>query len=74
MSTTDNAVTYQIRNDNDIANSITFCAGSNEEMLKISPGGFWVRGEKIKQDDSEAEIVYNAFRAWLTWQQMNGFK
>jgi hypothetical protein len=74
MSTMDDAVTYQFRNDNDIANSITFCAGSNEEMLKISPTGFWVRGEKIKQDDSEAEIVYNAFKAWLTWQQMNGFK
>jgi hypothetical protein len=44
-------------------------AGS-EEMLKIGPDGFWVRGVKVKQDDKEAEIVYNAMKEFLTWSQL----
>ena len=41
------------------------------EMLRVSPEGFWVRGQKVAQDDREAEIVYNAFKAWMTWAQLN---
>jgi hypothetical protein len=37
----------------------------DEEMLKIEPSGFWVRGQLVKQDDREAEIVYNSFKQWL---------
>ncbi len=51
-------------------NTITCFAGS-EEMLKISHDGFWVRGQKVAQDDKEAQIVYNAFKAWMTWAQLN---
>jgi len=41
------------------------------EMLKVSPAGFWVRGVKVAQDDREAQTVYNAFKAWMTWAQLN---
>ena len=53
-------------------NTITFCTGNpNTEMLKVSPEGFWVRGMKVTQDDKEAEIVYNAFKAWMMWAKLN---
>ena len=41
------------------------------EMLRVSPEGFWVRGVKIEQDDNEAQIVYNAFKSWMAWAQLN---
>jgi hypothetical protein len=41
------------------------------EMLKIGPEGFWVRGVKVAQDEREAEAVYNAFKQWLVWSEMN---
>jgi hypothetical protein len=53
-------------------NTITFHAGNtNNEMLRVSPKGFWVRGVKVEQDDKEAEVVYNAFKQWLVWSEMN---
>jgi hypothetical protein len=51
-------------------NTITCMAGTIE-MLKIGPDGFWVRGVKVKQDDKEAEIVYNAFKQFLVWAELN---
>jgi hypothetical protein len=42
-----------------------------EEMLRVSPEGFWVRGVKVDQDDNEAQVVYNAFKAWMSWAQLN---
>lgn len=60
---------YTVRSDTQ-PNTTTFhCSG--EEMLKFSDKGFWVRGVKVEQDDKEAEIVYNAFKQWLTWAQLN---
>ena len=53
-------------------NTTTFLCGESE-MLKFNDKEFWVRGVKVKQDDKEAEAVYNAFKAWLTWQQLNGY-
>ena len=51
-------------------NSVTFiCKG--DEMLRLSPDGFFVRGKKVKVDDKEALSVYNSFKEWLTWQQLN---
>ena len=52
------------------SNTIT-CLAGGEEMLRVSPDGFWVRGVKVKQDDREAETVYNAFKAWMTWAKLN---
>lgn len=41
------------------------------EMLRVTPEGFWVRGAPVKQDDTEAQVVYNAFKAWMVWAQLN---
>ena len=51
-------------------NNIT-CLAGGAEMLRVSPDGFWVRGVKVQQDDNEAEIVYNAFKSWMSWAQLN---
>lgn len=40
-------------------------------MLKVGKDGFWVRGVKVEQDDKEAEKVYNAFRQWIVWSELN---
>jgi len=45
--------------------AIAFNAGSDQEMLKISKDGFYVRGVKIEQDEKEAETVYKAFKRWM---------
>ena len=47
------------------------CMAGGTEMLKIGPDGFWVRGIKVAQDDKEAETVYNAFKQFLTWAELN---
>jgi hypothetical protein len=54
----------------DDPNTVTFFS-AGVEVLKLSDKGFWVRGKKIRQDDREAQIVYNSFKEWLTWQQLN---
>jgi hypothetical protein len=52
--------------------TITFQTGNpSTEMLKVGKDGFWVRGVKVDQDDKEAEKVYNAFRAWMVWSELN---
>jgi len=50
-------------------NNIAFNAGGDavNEMLRITPEGFYVRGVKLEQDEHEAKLVYDAFRAWMTW-------
>lgn len=44
---------------------------ATSEMLRVERDGFYVRGVKIKQDETEAEKVYNAFHQWLTWATLN---
>jgi hypothetical protein len=50
-------------------NNIT-CLAGGEEMLRVGPDGFWVRGIKVEQGPGEAQAVYNAFKEWMTWQQL----
>ena len=50
---------------------IVLHAGSDDEMLRISTDGFYVRGVKVPADEHEALTVYNAFRAWMTWAALN---
>lgn len=53
-------------------NTITFNAGTpSTEMLKVGPNGFWVRGVKVEQDEQEAKRVYEAFKAWMMWAELN---
>ena len=51
-------------------NAVTFLSGG-VEVLKCSDKGFWVRGQLVEQDDKEAQTVYNSFKEWLIWQQLN---
>jgi hypothetical protein len=46
------------------------CLAGGEEMLRVGPDGFWVRGQKVVQDKHEAEAVYRAFKEFLTWSQL----
>ena len=70
LAVDDAGPTYTFHNDSQYENSITFMS-KGEEMLRCGPNGFWVRGKKIEQDDNEARVVYNSFKEWLTWQQLN---
>ena len=45
--------------------NIVFHQPANIEMIKITPDGFYVRGEKVPQDADEAQAVYNAFLSFL---------
>ena len=51
-------------------NSLTMVAGGTE-MLCVSQDGFYVRGKKVPVDDKEAETVYNAFKQFLVWAELN---
>ena len=50
--------------------AITLMAGTNDEMIRIDKDGFYVRGVRVPADSKEAETVYNAFKQWLTWAQL----
>lgn len=43
---------------------------SGEEMLRVAPDGFYIRGKKVPLDDNEALAVYNSFQQWLSWAQL----
>ena len=45
-------------------NNITFHTGQ-EEMLRVTEDGFYVRGVKVEADEKEAAAVYKAFKAFL---------
>lgn len=65
----DGDVTYVLREEiQDPA--ITMNAQGGDEMIRITNEGFWVRGQRVEQDDKEAEAVYNAFKQWLAWAQL----
>ncbi len=51
-------------------NNVTMIAGGIE-MLRVAQDGFYVRGQKVPADDKEAETVYNAFKQFLVWAEMN---
>ena len=50
-------------------NNITL-NGGGEEMLRVAPDGFYVRGVRVETDDKEAKHVYEAFKQWLTWNTL----
>lgn len=56
-----------IESTSTIDNSNLKFFAEDTEMLRITRDGFYVRGVKLKQDEKEAENVYEAFHQWLTW-------
>ena len=51
-------------------NAISLMMAGQDEMLRITEHGFYVRGKKVPQDDREAAVVYNAFKQWLAWANL----
>jgi hypothetical protein len=47
------------------------CYAGGVEMLRVAEDGFYVRGEKVPADDKEALTVYNAFKQFLVWAELN---
>jgi hypothetical protein len=41
-----------------------------DEMLRVADNGFYVRGVRVPVDDTEALVVYNAFKQWLVYQNL----
>ena len=50
--------------------SVVLEAGGTD-MLRVAPDGFYVRGVKLEQNEQEAQQVYESFKAWLAWAQLN---
>ena len=42
-----------------------FFVSQGVEMLRVSRDGFYVRGVKLEQDESEARLVWEALVEWL---------
>jgi len=54
----------------DYTPTIRFGSVGSTPMLEIKKDGFYVRGVRVNQDEKEAEIVYNAFHQWLTYNTL----
>lgn len=50
-------------------NSIQLNAGA-EEMIRVAPDGFYVRGVRVPADEQESQTVYLAFKQWLAWANL----
>lgn len=61
--------TYEIYKPDPDA-GITMHAQGGDEMIKVTKDGFYVRGVKVPADDKEAETVYNAFKQWMVWANL----
>ena len=47
------------------------CWAGGIEMLRVAQDGFYVRGERVPADEKEAATVYNAFKQFLVWAELN---
>ena len=62
--------TYEIRGYSE-PSSISMTLGSGtDEMIRIAKDGFYVRGVRVPADEQEAETVYQAFKQWLAWANL----
>ncbi len=68
----DNTMSQQPASFRDPVPNNIICLAGSDEMLRIGPDGFWVRGQKVPQDDREALAVYNAFKQWMAWMSLQG--
>jgi hypothetical protein len=48
-----------------LSTSAVFNAG-NKEVLRIAPDGFYVRGVKLEQDETEARRLFDALMAFMS--------
>jgi hypothetical protein len=59
-------VTFELPKNNNVTMIV-----SGNEMLRVAPDGFYVRGTKVPVDDKEAATVYNAFKEFLVWSRLS---
>ena len=55
----------------EVAQNNISCWAGGVEMLRVAQDGFYVRGVRVPADDKEAETVYNAFKQFLVWSELN---
>jgi hypothetical protein len=48
------------------SNNIIFFAKDSTEMIRIAPDGFYVRGVKLEQDETEARQLFDALMGFLS--------
>lgn len=66
-SNSDQNVEYKLHEPE--PNAITFNTGT-DEMIRVDKDGFYVRGVRVPVDEHEALTVYNAFKQWLAWANL----
>lgn len=54
------------------SSAIAFHTGGvgSEEMIRVDKDGFYIRGVRVPADEREALTVYNAFKQWLAWANL----
>ncbi len=70
MDDPNNTVHYELRDPE--PGAIAFHTGgmNSDEMLRVDRDGFYVRGVRVPADEHEALTVYNAFKQWLAWANL----
>ncbi len=63
-------VEYRIREDEPSAITLMTGSANSDEMIRIDETGFYVRGVRVPADEHEALTVYNAFKHWLAWANL----
>jgi len=67
--TVQNGPVAQVKNIAQETGTITMTA-EQQEMIRVTKDGFYVRGIRVPADDREAETVYNAFKEFLTYHAL----
>jgi hypothetical protein len=62
--------TYKLHDPEPSAITLNTGGASPDEMIRIDQDGFYVRGKKVPVDEQEALTVYNAFKQWLAWANL----
>lgn len=66
----DNNISIDTSYSDRMRDNISLYAGGTE-ILRVAKDGFYVRGERVPADEKEAETVYNAFKQFLVWAELN---
>lgn len=69
MDDPNNTIHYEVR-DPEPSSIVLNTGHGSDEMLRVAPDGFYVRGVRVPADEQEAETVYNAFKQWLVWANL----
>lgn len=54
---------------NSMEDSIRFVI-DQEEMIRMDPTGFYVKGRQVADDPKEAALIYKAFKEFVVYHQL----